>query len=41
MVKPANRDEKAVMNVSAAEYGNTASLTSVTVKCPAAGTVYV
>jgi len=41
MVKPVARDEKAVMNVTIAEYGNTPSLTSVTVMCPAAGTAYV
>lgn len=41
MVKPLTRDAEAVMNVTAAEYGNTASLTSVTVMCPAAGTAYV
>jgi len=41
MVKPVIRDAKAVMAVTTAKYGNTASLTSVTVMCPASGTAYV
>lgn len=41
MVKKANKDAKAVMAVTVAASGNTAALTSVTVKCPAAGTAYV
>jgi hypothetical protein len=41
MVKGVARNATAVMAVTTAENGNTASLTSVTVMCPAAGTAYV
>jgi hypothetical protein len=41
MIKPVTRDAKAVMAVTVATSGNTASLTSVTVTCPASGTAYV
>jgi hypothetical protein len=41
MVKKAARATKVVLTVTAAASGNTAAKTSVTVKCPAAGTAWV
>lgn len=41
MVKKVKRDDKAKITVVTAASGNTAALTTVTIKCPAAGTAYV